>query len=148
MSLDKKLVTVFLTVINIINIFSGIITLVKLFKPDSVVTSILPITAQLSARQILMINFMSVSVIILLINAVTLYLAADCKYTPAEIIKNCPGTFLIIPAVIALGGIIAVTGAQTAADGVLTAVCSVAYFACCAVGAGCIETLIDDCRAE
>lgn len=143
MSLNKKLVLAFLTAINIINLAAGAITQVKILK-GSDVTSIIPITAELTVNQILLLNFMCVAAIMVLISIVTTYLATDVPYSPKEILSNCPGIFLIIPAVILFIGIFNAINAQMTADKIWIALCSIIFFALNAVNFGCIVTVKED----
>lgn len=143
MNLNKKLSIAFLTAVNIINLAAGIITQVKIIKGDDV-TSIIPITKEMTVNQILLLNFVCVIAIITLISTVTTYLTTDVPYSPAEILSNCPGTFLIIPVLIVLLGIFNAVNAEIISDKILIALCSILYLVCCAVNFGCIITVKDD----
>ena len=99
MNTAKKASLIFLAAVNLMILAAGIITQIKmLFGSD--VSSIIPITADLTVNQILLANFSAVAIIIFLICVVTVYLATDIPYTPLEIIKSCPAIALIIPIII------------------------------------------------
>ena len=55
MSINKKLVVAFLTAINIMNLAAGVITQIKIIT-GSDVTSIIPIRAEMTVNQILLLN--------------------------------------------------------------------------------------------
>ncbi len=143
MNINKKLVVAFLAAINIMNLAAGIITQVKIIT-GSDVTSIIPIKAEMTVNQILLLNFMCVSAIIFLISIVTAYLTTDVPYSPAEILSNCPGTFLIIPIIILFLGIFNAVNAPITSDKIWIALCSAIYVFFNAVNFGCIITVKED----
>ncbi len=145
MSLNKRLTVVFLSVINIMNILAGIITQVKIIT-GSDVTSIIPIKAEMTVNQILLVNFMSVAVIMLLICIVTTYLVTDVAYTPLEILSSCPFVFMIIPLVIFGMGVFNAFNAEFISDKIWIAVCSVIYLFANAVNIGCLITVKEDAQ--
>lgn len=147
MSINKRLSVVFLAALSIMNIASGVITQLKILTADDI-TSIIPIKAELTVNQILMLNFMCVSVIITLITVVATYLTTDIAYSPLEILKNCPGTFLIIPAIILFFGVFNAFNAEASADKIAVALCSIIYFALNFINFGCIITVVDDAKDE
>lgn len=143
MELSKRLSIVFLTAINIMNIIAGIIVQVKIIT-GSDVTSIIPISAEMTVNQILMTNFMCVVLIIMLISVVATYLITDIPYTPIEILSNCPGLFLVIPAIILGLGIFNTVKAPITADKITIIICSIIYFLANVVNFGCIITVKED----
>lgn len=143
MSINKKLVVAFLTAINIMNLAAGIITQIKIIT-GSDVTSIIPIRAEMTVNQILLLNFMCVSGIIFLISIVTTYLTTDIPYSPVEILSSCPGTFLIIPIIILFLGIFNAVNAPIMSDKIWIALCSIIYVFFNAVNSGCIITVKED----
>lgn len=146
MELSKRLSIVFLTAINIMNIVAGIIVQIKMIT-GSDVTSIIPISGDMTVNQVLMTNFMSVVLIIMLISIVSTYLITDIPYSPKEILSNCPGLFLIIPAVILGLGIFNAVKAPISIDKTIIVVCSIVYFLANAVNFGCIITVKEDAEA-
>lgn len=75
-----KISIIFLALINIVSYAAGVITQVKLITNGDV-TSIIPITVDMTVDQILMLNFMAVSIVLALISIVTTYLVVDVKCT-------------------------------------------------------------------
>lgn len=143
MEINKKLSVIFLTAVSIMNLAAGIIVQIKMFTGGDI-NSIIPIKAELTGNEILMVNFMSVAAIIMLISVVATYLTTDIPYSPVEIVKSCPATFLIIPAVITVLGIVNAVKADITADKIAVAVCSIVYFLFCIINAGCIVTVKED----
>lgn len=143
MSLNKRLSIVFLSVINIMNILAGIITQVKIITESDVV-SIIPINANLTVNQILLVNFLCVVLIMLLISVVTTYLITDVPYSPLEILSNCPFVFMIIPLVIFSMGVFNAFNAEFTADKIWLALSSVFYLLSNAVNIGCLITVKTD----
>ena len=143
MSINKKLVVAFLTAINIMNLAAGIITQIKIIT-GSDVTSIIPISTEMTVNQILLLNFMCVSGIIFLISIVTTYLTTDIPYSPVEILSSCPGTFLIIPIIILFLGIFNAVNAPIMSDKIWIALCSIIYVFFNVVNFGCIITVKED----
>lgn len=143
MSINKKLVVAFLTAINIMNLAAGVITQIKIIT-GSDVTSIIPIRAEMTVNQILLLNFMCVAIIIFLISIVTTYLTTDIPYSPVEILSSCPGTFLIIPIIILFLGIFNAVNAPIMSDKIWIALCSIIYVFFNAVNFGCIITVKED----
>lgn len=144
--INKKIAIAFLAVINIINIAAGIITQVNIFTGKDV-NSIIPIASFMNintVNQILLINFMCVAAILVLISIVTTYLTTDIPYSPAEILKNCPGPFLLIPAALLVFSFVNAFRAEIGTDKIVILLCGVLYFICNVVHFGCIITVKED----
>ena len=65
-----KISIIFLALINLVSYAAGVITQIKLITNGDV-TSIIPITVDMTVDQILMLNFMAVSIVLALISIVT-----------------------------------------------------------------------------
>lgn len=143
MSMPKRTAMIFLTAINLMNIIAGFMTELKItFGKD--VMSIIPITAELTVNQILILNFAVVSAIMLLINIVTAYLATDVPYSLIEIIKNCPGVFIVLPIIVFGIAVYNTAQAQISADKLWIILSAVFYVLASAVNFGCIMTVKED----
>lgn len=147
MELSKRLSIVFLSAINLMNIIAGIIVQIKIIT-GSDVTSIIPISGEMTVNQVLMANFMCITLIIMLISVVATYLITDIPYSPKEILSNCPGLFLIVPAIILGLGIFNAVKAPISVDKITIIACSIAYFLANVVNFGCIITVKEDAEEE
>lgn len=143
MSMPKRTAMIFLGAINLMNLIAGFITELKIALGSDVM-SIIPITAELTVNQILLLNFVVVVAIILLISIVTAYLATDVPYSPAEIIKNCPGIFMILPIIVFGIAVFNTVNAQISADKLWIILSAVFYVLASAVNFGCAMTIKED----
>ena len=143
MNSQKKAAVIFLGVINIMNLAAGIITELKIAL-GSDVTSIIPIKAEMTVNQILLLNFAVVVVIMLLISIVTAYLATDMPYSPLEIISNCAGIFMVIPAAVFVAAVFNAVNAEITADKVLIILSAAFYVVANVINFGCILTVKED----
>lgn len=143
MSMPKRTAMIFLGAINLMNLIAGFITELKIALGSDVM-SIIPITAELTVNQILLLNFVVVVAIILLISIVTAYLATDVTYSPAEIIKNCPGIFMILPIIVFGIAVFNTVNAQISADKIWIILSAVFYVLASAVNFGCAMTIKED----
>ena len=143
MSMPKRTAMIFLGAINLMNLIAGFITELKIALGSDVM-SIIPITAELTVNQILLLNFVVVVAIILLISIVTAYLATDVPYSPAEIIKNCPGIFMILPIIVFGIAVFNTVNAQISADKIWIILSAVFYVLASAVNFGCAMTIKED----
>lgn len=140
MSSSKRLSIVFLGAINLMTLAAGIITQLKILLGKDV-TSVIPITADLTVNQILMLNFIVVIFIMCLINIITAYIATDVPYSPKEILSNCPGITLVIPFVVLAAGIFNAVNAPLVADKICIAVSVILYFLINVINFGCMFTI-------
>ena len=140
MSTSKRLSIVFLGAINLMTLAAGIITQLKILLGRDV-TSVIPITADLTVNQILMLNFIVVIFIMCLISIITAYIATDVAYSPKEIFSNCPGITLIIPFAVLAVGIFNAINAPIGADKICIAVSVVLYFLVNVINFGCMFTI-------
>ncbi len=138
-----KCALVFLSVMNLINLAAGVITQITLIKNSDVV-SIIPITVEMTVDQILLLNFLAVSLIITVISVVTTYLVADASYSFWEILTNCAGIFLVIPVIILLVSVFNAVNAAETVDKVSIIVSSIVYLLFNAVNFGCRITVKED----
>lgn len=145
MSLNKRIALIFLTAINIMNIIAGGIVQIKMIT-DSDVSSIIPVptSAELTVNQVLMLNFMSVTAIMLLICVVATYITTDVAYTPIEILSNLAGIFLILPAILLAIGVFNTIRAELSIDKITIIICSIIHFISCAVNVCCVLTVKED----
>lgn len=143
MSTGKRISFVFLIIINLINIVSGIIAQLKICLGKDI-TSIIPITAPLSVNQVLMVNFACVTAILMLICIVTTYLVTDVPYSPIEILSSCAGIFLVLPIAILLIGVFNIINAPLGADKAVIALCSIFHLLACIVNVSCLITVKED----
>lgn len=138
-----KLSIIFLAVINIVSYAAGIMTQVKLIT-NSDVTSIIPITVDMTVDQILMLNFMAVSVVLALISLVTAYLVVDVRCTFGEIMSNCAAVFMIVPILVLFVGIFNAVNAPVMIDKISIAAASLVYVLLSAVNVGSVLTIRED----
>lgn len=138
-----KTAIIFLSVINLMNLASGVITQLKMIM-GSDVSSIIPITVPMTVNQVLLVNFMSVSILMTLISIVTTYLVTDVPYSPKEILSNCAGIFLVIPLLV-LGASVfnAVNSAETF-DKISIIITAVMFVLMNVINFGCILTVKED----
>lgn len=142
-----KVGVIFLAIINIMSLAAGIITQVQMVM-GSDVTSIIPITIDMTVVQILMLNFMAVSIVMTLICIVSTYLITDAPYSPKEIISNCPVLFLIIPILLLFVAVFNMINAPAAIDKVSIIISAVVYLLLNAINIGCTLTIKEDAEAE
>lgn len=142
MELNKRLSVIFLGVINALNMLAGIITQVYILTNKDIYSVIpIPKGLNLTVIQILLLNFMAVSILTLLISIVTLCLVTDVPYNPIEIIENLPAVFMALP-IISLGiGIYNTVVTDFAADKIAIIVCSIIYTLICAFELSCAMTV-------
>lgn len=138
-----KCALIFLSVMNLINLAAGVITQITLINNSDVV-SIIPITVEMTVDQILLLNFLAVSLIITVISVVTTYLVADASYSFWEILTNCAGVFLVIPVIILLVSVFNAVNAAETVDKVSIIVSSLIYLLFNAVNFGCLITVKED----
>lgn len=143
MTSQKRAAMIFLSVINIINIIAGIITQATMALGRDV-TSVIPIKAEMTVNEILLLNFTVVFVIMTLISVVTTYLATDVTYSPVEILSNCPPVLLIIPLVLVFVSLYNAVCAEIAADRIWILFSSAVYVLANAVNFGCVSTIKED----
>lgn len=142
-----KVGVIFLAIINIMSLAAGIITQVQMVM-GSDVTSIIPITMDMTVVQILLLNFMAVSIVMTLICIVTTYLITDAPYSPKEIISNCPLLFLIIPILLLFVAVFNMINAPAAIDKASIIISAVVYLLLNAINIGCTLTIKEDAEAE
>ncbi len=140
MTSKKRCAIIFLGIIDIINIVAGITAELEMILGKDIV-SVIPITVDMSVNQILNLNFAVVVTIMTLISIVTTYLATDVLYSPREIISNCAGIFLIIPAAVLVMAVFNAINAPINADKLWIIVSAVYYFFAFVVNTGCILTI-------
>ncbi|MDE5965138.1 MAG: hypothetical protein K2G73_09150 [Eubacterium sp.] len=138
-----KLSIIFLALINIVSYAAGIITQVKLITNGDV-TSIIPITVDMTVDQILMLNFMAVSIVLTLISIVTTYLVVDVKCTFGEILSNCAAVFMIVPILVLFVAVFNAVNAPVMIDKLSVAAAAVFYVLLSAVNVGCVLTVRED----
>lgn len=138
-----KISIIFLALINIVSYAAGIITQVKLLTNGDV-TSIIPITVDLTVDQILMLNFMAVSIVLALISIVTTYLVVDVKCTFGEIMSNCAAVFMIVPILVLFVAVFNAVNAPVMIDKISIAAAAVVYVLLSAVNVGCVLTVRED----
>lgn len=140
MNATKKTAIMFLASINLMTVTAGIITELKIFFGNDV-TSIIPITADLSVNQILLFNFLAVITVMMLISIVTTYLVTDIAYSPVEIITNCAGVMLVIPFAVVAFGVFNAIRTPEFADKIFIIVSAVVYFLINIINFGCLFTI-------
>lgn len=138
-----KISIIFLALINIVSYAAGIITQVKLLTNGDV-TSIIPITVDLTVDQILMLNFMAVSIVLALISIVTTYLVVDVKCTFGEIMSNCAVIFMIVPILVLFVAVFNAVNAPVMIDKISIAAAAAVYVLLSAVNVGCVLTVRED----
>lgn len=143
MTTQKKLAVIFLAVLNVMNIASGVITQIKIFRGSDVV-SVLPIFKPMAANQTLMLNFVCVVAVIVLISVVVTYLVTDISYTPKEIFLNCPGILVVLPVIIFAFGVFNAVNTVETADKLWIVLSLIFFVLANVVNFGCIITIKDD----
>lgn len=143
MNSAKRAAMIFLGAINIMNLAAGVITELTMALGKDV-TSIIPITAELTVNQILLLNFSVVIAIMMLISIVTTYLATDVSYSPKEILSNCAGIFMVIPILVFLAAVFNAINASITADKLWIVLSGVFYLIVNMVNFGCILTIKED----
>lgn len=138
-----KISIIFLALINIVSYAAGIITQVKLLTNGDV-TSIIPITVDLTVDQILMLNFMAVSIVLALISIVTTYLVVDVKCTFGEIMSNCAVIFMIVPILVLFVAVFNAVNAPVMIEKISIAAAAAVYVLLSAVNVGCVLTVRED----
>lgn len=138
-----KISIIFLALINIVSYAAGVITQVKLITNGDV-TSIIPITVDMTVDQILMLNFMAVSIVLALISIVTTYLVVDVKCTFGEILSNCAVVFMIVPVLVLFVAVFNAVNAPVMIDKISIAAAAVVYVLLSAVNVGCVLTVRED----
>lgn len=138
-----KISIIFLALINIVSYAAGIITQVKLLTNGDV-TSIIPITVDLTVDQILMLNFMAVSIVLALISIVTTYLVVDVKCTFGEIMSNCAVIFMIVPILVLFVAVFNAVNAPVMIDKISIAAAAAVNVLLSAVNVGCVLTVRED----
>lgn len=138
-----KISIIFLALINLVSYAAGIITQVKLIT-NSDVTSIIPITVDMTVDQILMLNFMAVSLVLTLISIVTTYLVVDVKCTFGEILSNCAAVFMIVPILVLFVAVFNAVNAPVMIDKISIAVSAVVYVLLNVVNVGSLLTIRED----
>lgn len=143
MNSAKRAAMIFLGAINIMTLAAGVITELTMALGKDV-TSIIPITAELTVNQILLLNFSVVIAIMMLISIVTTYLATDVSYSPKEIISNCAGIFMVIPILVFLAAVFNAINASITADKLWIVLSGIFYIVVNIVNFGCILTIKED----
>lgn len=143
MNSAKRAAMIFLGAINIMTLAAGVITELTMALGKDV-TSIIPITAELTVNQILLLNFSVVIAIMMLISIVTTYLATDVAYSPKEIISNCAGIFMVIPILVFLAAVFNAINASITADKLWIVLSGIFYLIVNMVNFGCILTIKED----
>ncbi len=121
-----KISIIFLALINLVSYAAGVITQIKLITNGDV-TSIIPITVDMTVDQILMLNFMAVSIVLALISIVTTYLVVDVKCTFGEILSNCAVVFMIVPVLVLFVAVFNAVNAPVMIDKISIAAAAVVY---------------------
>ncbi|MGN0522403.1 MAG: hypothetical protein ACI4IQ_07185 [Eubacterium sp.] len=143
MTAKKKTALIFLASINLINIIAGIVTqLTMIFGWD--VTSVIPIKAELTVFEVLIVNFSVLFVIMTAINVITAYLATDVPYSFAEIIMNCPGIALTVPVILMFLAVYNAVMADISADRACILISAVVYVFANVINFGCVATIRED----
>ena len=138
-----KTAIIFLRVINLMNLASGVITQLKMIM-GSDVSSIIPITVPMTVNQVLLVNFMSVSVLMTLISIVTTYLVTDVPYSPKEILSNCAGIFLVIPLLVLGASVFNAVNSVETVDKISIIITAVLFVLMNVINFGCILTVKED----
>ena len=138
-----KISIIFLALINLVSYAAGVITQIKLITNGDV-TSIIPITVDMTVDQILMLNFMAVSIVLALISIVTTYLVVDVKCTFGEILSNCAVVFMIVPVLVLFVAVFNAVNAPGMIDKISIAAAAVVYVLLSAVNVGCVLTVRED----
>lgn len=143
MNSAKRAAMIFLGAINIMTLVAGVITELTMALGKDV-TSIIPITTELTVNQILLLNFSVVIAIMMLISIVTTYLVTDVSYSPKEIISNCAGIFMVIPILVFLAAVFNAINASITADKLWIVLSGILYLIVNMVNFGCILTIKED----
>lgn len=143
MNSAKRAAMIFLGTINIMTLAAGVITELTMALGKDV-TSIIPITTELTVNQILLLNFSVVIAIMMLISIVTTYLATDVAYSPKEILSNCAGIFMVIPILVFLAAVFNAINASITADKLWIVLSGIFYLIVNMVNFGCILTIKED----
>lgn len=143
MNSAKRAAMIFLSAINIMTLAAGVITELTMALGKDV-TSIIPITAELTVNQILLLNFSVVIAIMMLISIAVTYLATDVAYSPKEIISNCAGIFMVIPILVFLAAVFNAINASITADKLWIILSGIFYLIVNVVNFGCILTIKED----
>ena len=138
-----KISIIFLALINLVSYAAGVITQIKLITNGDV-TSIIPITVDMTVDQILMLNFMAVSIVLALISIVTTYLVVDVKCTFGEILSNCAVVFMIVPVLVLFVAVFNAVNAPVMIDKISIAAAAVVYVLLSAVNVCCVLTVRED----
>lgn len=138
-----KISIIFLALINLVSYAAGVVTQIKLITNGDV-TSIIPITVDMTVDQILMLNFMAVSIVLALISIVTTYLVVDVKCTFGEILSNCAVVFMIVPVLVLFIAVFNAVNAPVMIDKISIAAAVVVYVLLSAVNVGCVLTVRED----
>ncbi len=138
-----KISIIFLALINLVSYAAGVVTQIKLITNGDV-TSIIPITVDMTVDQILMLNFMAVSIVLALISIVTTYLVVDVKCTFGEILSNCAVVFMIVPVLVLFVAVFNAVNAPVMIDKISIAAAAVVYVLLSAVNVGCVLTVRED----
>ena len=138
-----KISIIFLALINLVSYAAGVITQIKLITNGDV-TSIIPITVDMTVDQILMLHFMAVSIVLALISIVTTYLVVDVKCTFGEILSNCAVVFMIVPVLVLFVAVFNAVNAPVMIDKISIAAAAVVYVLLSAVNVGCVLTVRED----
>ncbi len=142
MTTGKKASIIFLWVLNVINLLAGIITQFKILLGKDI-NSIIPIKAQLSVNQILMVNFMAVVVIMCLISMILTYLVCDVPYSPLEVLQNFSPLFSVPSGIVFILGLVNGFRAE-AGDKLCIILCSLAFFVVSVIEISCVLTVQED----
>lgn len=145
MNSQKRAAMIFLGAINIMTLAAGVITQLTMALGMDV-TSIIPITAEMTVNQILLLNFAVVIAIMMLINIVTVYLATDVPYSPKEILSNCAGIFMVLPLLVFLVAVFNAVNANISADKVWIVLSGIFYLFVSMVNVSCILTVKEDSK--
>lgn len=138
-----KTAIIFLSVINLMNLASGVITQMKMIM-GSDVSSIIPITVPMTVNQVLLVNFMAVSILMTLISIVTTYLVTDVPYSPKEILSNCAGIFMIIPLLVLGASVFNAVNAAETVDKISIIVTALLFVLMNIINFGCVLTINED----
>ncbi len=134
---------IFLAIMNLISYAAGIITQVKLITNGDVI-SIIPITVNMTVDQILMLNFMAVSIVLTLISIVTTYLVVDVKCSFGEILSNCAAVFMIVPILVLFVAVFNAVNVPVMIDKISIAAAAIVYVLLNVVNVGCLLTVRED----
>lgn len=138
-----KISLICLGIINVLNLAAGIAAQIGIITGGDV-TSVIPITVDMTVIQILLLNSSALSIIITLISIVTTYLVTDVPYSPKEILSNCAGIFMIIPVIILGMAIYNSFGTTETIDKISIIISAVVYVLLNAINFGCVLTIKED----